>query len=77
MAGRDFPAGIYNLILDDADDEYSYGSVSVRVNREGKSIDAGVDSYHPVFWRIPFTDGEELELLYANDGAGAHLVPSF
>ena len=77
MAGRDFPAGIYNLIVDDADDEYSYSSVSVRITREGMGIDAGVDNYHPVFWHIPFTGGEELELLYANDGAGAHLIPSF
>ncbi len=77
IAGEDFPIGVYNLILDDADDEYSYGSISVQIDRTGKTIDAGADSNHPVFWHIPFTGGETIRVLYQNDSGGAHLIPSF
>ena len=77
IAGKDFPIGVYNLVLDNADDEYSYGSISVRIDRTGKTINAGADSYHPVFWHIPFTGGEEIRVIYQNDSGGAHFVPSF
>ena len=77
IAGQDFPIGVYNLMLDNADDEYAYGSVSVQIDRNGKTIEAGADSVHPVFWHIPFTGGEKIRIIYQNDNGGAHLVPSF
>lgn len=77
IAGKDFPVGVYNLILDNADDEYSYGSISVQIDRTGKTINAGADSDHPVFWHIPFMGDEKIRVTYQNDNGGAHLVPSF
>ncbi len=77
VAGRDFPAGTYNLILDNADEEYSYNAVSLSVKGEGKNYTAEVSSEQPVYWRIPFEDGDELKILYKSDEAGAHLIPSF
>lgn len=77
IAGEDFPVGVYNLMLDDADDEYSYGSISVQIDRTGKTINAGANSNYPVFWHIPFTGGEKIRVTYQNDAGGAHLVPSF
>ncbi len=77
VAGRDFPAGTYDLILDDADDEYTYSAVSLSVHAEDRNYTAEVSSEQPVYWRIPLKGGDELKILYKSDEATAHLIPSF
>ena len=78
-AGEEFPAGVYDIVLEENDSRTDYPSAFLDV--EDKENDVyyyvSIDRDKPRFYRFPFAEGYKIEASLYGDKTTVKLVPSY
>lgn len=78
-AGEDFPAGVYDIVLEGNDFWTDYPSAFLDVEDKENDVSyyVSIDRDKPRFYRFPFTEGYEIEASLYGDKTKVKLVPSY
>lgn len=78
-AGKDFEAGVYDIVLDSTNVKNDYASAFLKIDDEENrySYFVNVDERNMVYYHFPFRDGFHVTVNEYGDGMGLSLVPSY